>query len=219
MKSSRNDIQIVSLRDFDTIYQGQLNAPKPNTQCDGRLPLIRFSPNLESIFIGNVILEVKVPESKPLFLPLTKTLGSEHLGSWEELWTCQFSACSQYVAITQNPELIRQGLGELLVFEIDMKRKVWIRRFQDICVAQYNRLKVAFHPHRPELVINGWIKGDPDSEDFAPYVHHPHKIMAVTTLLLDLRDGRLVDLGEPTRQGKSDNGKYRFGFTEIQSHH
>ena len=205
----------MSLRDFGTIYKGQLNPPEPDTPCDGRPPLVRFSPSLELIFIGNVILEVRVPESKPLVLPLPKTLSSGLPRHKEGLWACQFSACCQYIAITLDPDLNRQCLGELLVFEIDMKRKIWIPRFQDTCVAQYNRLKLDFHPRRPELVINGWIMGDPDSENIARYRYHPHKIVAVTTLLLDLTNGRLVDLGEPTIHQQSDECKYNIGFKET----
>ena len=99
-----------------------------------------------------------------------------------------------------------------------MKRKIWIRRFQDTCVAQYNRLTLAFHPRHPELAINGWIKGDPDSASFAPYAHHPDKIIAVTTLLLDLGNGRLVDLGEATMHRKSNNGKYNLASRELRLH-
>lgn len=198
----------MSLRDFSTIYQGQLNLPEPDAQCDGRQPLVRFSPNLDLIFVGNVLLEVRVPESKPLLLPLPKTLSSGLHRHKEGLWACQFSACSQYIAITRNPELNRQCLGELLVFEIDMKRKIWFPRFEDACVAQYNRLMLDFHPRRPELVINGWIEGVPDSGSIAPYKCDAYTIMAVTSLLLDLTNGRLVDLGEPIISHRNDdNGK------------
>ena len=211
----RNEVQVVSLADFDTIYKGLLNFPEDDNHSDGNPPLVKFSPNLELVLIGNVLLETRAPKAEPLFLPMPKASGNKLKTDFEAHWTCTFSACSRYIALVQNRNLRTQFPAELLLFHIDMQNKTYARCFQDIPVAKYHKLTVDFHPHRPELVLNGWVKGDPEIESLVLYQHQADKIVEVTTLLLDLEKKNSISLGRPKIHGTPYSGKTRPEITPI----
>ena len=200
---------MVSLANFETIHRGLLNFPEDGNWDDGNPPLITFSPNLELIFLGKSLLEIRAPEAEPLSLPIPGVSGDKLRGYLDQDWTCLFSACSRYIALLIGPKSTGQHLAKLTLFHFDMQRKMCARIFEDICVAQYYRLTVDFHPHRPEMVLNGWIEGDPAVGVLAPYRCHADRIMDITTILLDFENDTSVNLGCPTIHGTPCTGKTR----------
>ena len=200
---------MVSLANFETIHRGILNFPEDDNWDDGNPPLIRFSPNLELILVGNALLEIRAPKAEPLFLPVPEISGNKLRGFLGHSWTCTFSACSRYIALLNCPDSTGQYQAELILFHFDMQRKTCARFFEDICVAQYYRLTVDFHPHRPEMVLNGWIKGNPAVGSVAPYRCHADTIMDVTSIILDFENENSTSLGQPTIHRAPCTGEIR----------
>ena len=202
----------MNLANFKTIYRQLLNLPKGDNWDDGNPPLINFSPNLELILVGNALLEIGAPKAEPLYLPIPEISGSKLRGFLGEYWTCTFSACSTYIALLNNPDSTGQFSPELTLFHFDMQRKTCVRYFKEIRVAQYYMLTVDFHPHSPEMVLNGWIKGDPAVGSSAPYRCDADKIMDMTTLLLDFENKTLINLGNPAIHRTLYDGKTKHRF-------
>ena len=200
---------MVSLANFETIHKGLLNFPEDDNWDDGNPPLISFSPNLELILVGNALLEIRAPKAEPLSLPIPEISGNKLRGFLGPEWTSTFSACSRYIALLNGPESTGHYSPELTLFNFDMQRKTSARLFKDICVAQYYMLTVDFHPHRPEMVLNGWIKGDPAVGSLAPYMCYADRIMDITTTLLDFENETSINLGRPTIHKTPCNGKTR----------
>lgn len=200
---------MVSLANFETIHRGLLDLPEDENWDDGSPPLISFSPNLELILVGNALLEIQAPNAEPLYLPIPEISGNKLRGFLGEDWTCTFSACSRYIALLNGPEYTGQYSPQLTLFNFDMQRKTCARFFKEICVAQYYMVTVDFHPHRPEMVLNGWIKGDPAVESSTPYQCNADKIMDIITLLLNFENETSINLGRPTIHGTLYDGKTR----------
>ena len=199
----------MSLANFETICRELLNLPESDNWDDGNLPLISFSPNLELILVGNALLEVRAPMAEALYLPIPEISGNKLRGFLGEEWTCTFSACSTYIALINSADSTGQFSPELTLFHFDMQRKTCARLFKEIRVAQYYMLTVDFHPHRPEMVLNGWIKGNPAVGSSPPYRCDADKIMDIRTLLLDFEKQTSINLGSPTIHGKRYDGKTR----------
>lgn len=208
---------MVSLANFETIYRELLNLPEGDNWKDGNPPLISFSPNLELILVGNALLEIRAPMAEPLYLPIPEISGNKLRGFLGEGWTCTFSACSTYIALINGADFTGQFSPELTLFHFDMQRKTCARLFKEICVAQYYMLSVDFHPHRPEMVLNGWLKGDPAVGSSAPYRCDADKIMDIMTLLLDFEKETSINLGSPTIHGKRYDGKTRRRSSVLDS--
>ena len=200
---------MVSLANFETIHRGLLNLPEDDNRDDGILPLISFSPNLELILVGNALLEVRAPKAEPLSLPIPEVSGNKQREFLGHDWTCTFSACSRYIALMNEPVISNEYQAKLILFHFDMQGKTCARFFKDIRVTQYYRLTVDFHPYRPEMVLNGWIKGDPAAESLSPYMCQADKITDVTSILLDFENGNSINLGRPTIHGAPCTGKTR----------
>ena len=200
---------MVSLADFETLHSVLLNTPEDGNWDDENPPLVGFSPDLELILIGNALLEIRAPKAKPLSLPIPETHGNKLKIFPEHHWTCSFSVCSRYLAIVHSPWGAGQNQARLFLFRIDMQGKMCAHFFEDIYIAQCHKLTVNFHPDRPEMVLNGWILGDPAVGSLAPYSTGGDKIMDVTTILLNLENETSISLGRPTIHGTLDTGKTR----------
>ena len=99
--------------------------------------MVRFSPNLKIVFVGNKLLETEAPEGEPLLLPLAQIDEQKIRGHGSQRKICSFSACSTHVALRNPSSSSLEDSGQLHIFQFDMKSKTYTScNTQDICLSQ-----------------------------------------------------------------------------------
>ncbi|KAL8850873.1 MAG: hypothetical protein Q9221_004186 [Calogaya cf. arnoldii] len=92
---TRLDLQVVDLEELSELYRGPLKLPDGTEDTDEDPLLVKFSSDLEIVFVGNMLFRTKAPDTEPILLPIA-LLPKKGLESCIR-WTCSFSACSTYV--------------------------------------------------------------------------------------------------------------------------
>ncbi len=220
--------------DLTELYHGHMKFPHGSRKSDDTPLLVKFSPNLEIVLIGNKLIKTMAPEGEPLSLPFQQldqtwlrhsfdpSIWSNDEKLIEPMWTCGFSACSTYIVLAFNPSGARDWSAQLHIFRFDMKSRTCTRcSTLDFCPSQFNRLTFDFHPNRPELILSGLSSrgcvSKPGNSLFSL------DEIKVATQLLDLETEISTKLECPAIHKQSSMGRHPdlefliFGINLIQS--
>ena len=125
----------------------------PNRDYENALAI--FSPNLELLFIGNMILSTRAADLKPLPVP-THFLYQDTMNGLDrrDSWSGSFSACSEYLVLFLDPVDRTKQPAELHVFHIGALRDSLDElTFPNLDITPYERLDVSFHPHGTHVLL------------------------------------------------------------------
>lgn len=182
--------------------------------------LIKFSSDLEVVFIGNMLLRTKAPDAEPILLPIARVYKPGLQRSIR--WTCSFSACSTYIVLAYNPRFNPFSFfahnhssspdhsAQLHIFQFDMRNKTYTRcNTRAVSLSQYDKRTIDFHPFLPELVLNSFASPIKYNELAALGPNPVYTIddFKVTTQLLDLVKGTAITLESPTIYGTLKKGE------------
>lgn len=114
-----------------------------------------FSPHLNLLFLGDMILSMRDANTRPLSVPIhllheDPSEESERQGAWN----CSFSSCSNYFALSFNPMDVENLSVKLHIFHIDLIEKSMKElTFPNVNVAMYKRLGTSFYPYSEEFSL------------------------------------------------------------------
>lgn len=180
------------------LYRGPLKLPSGIEDADENPLLIKFSSDLEIVFIGNILLRTKAPNAEPILLPLPQIHRTK-----DERWTCSFSACSAYIALTYNPRYTGRHAwkqanstapdnpAQLHIFRFNMSDRTYTCNTRAVSPSKYDKQIMDFHPYLPELVLCNYT--------------YPAKGVSfeIKAQLMDLEKGIAITLESPTVHGDS----------------
>lgn len=208
-------MQAVDLEDLSELYKTRLKLPGGIEDTDEDPLLIKFSSDLEVVFIGNILLGTKASDPEPIFLPLAR-VHKQSLG-----WSCSFSPCSTYIVLAYDPGFSSahnhspspDHSAQLHIFHFDIRNKVYTRcSTQAVSLSQYDQQTFDFHPHLPELVLNT-VASPIKYKDYVkdslsgPNPGYTINDFKITTQLLDLEKGTAITLESPTIHGTLELGE------------
>ena len=147
--------------------------------------LVAFSPNLELLFIGNMVANTMKIDGKPLHIPIQFLHQNTVTGPDQEIrWNGSFSPCSKYFMLFLDPMDAIEQSAELHLFHIGtLADSLDELTFPDLDIAPFGRLGVSFHPYRSHIVLLSGQKAIPRHE------------RETTCQLLDIKAGRVEGLG------------------------
>lgn len=212
---------MVVLEDLSELYRGPLKLPGGIEDTKEDTLLIKFSPNLEVVFIGNLLLRTMVPDAEPILLPIAR-LYKPRLEPGLN-WTCSFSACSAYVVLAYNPAFPDEPShssspdhpAQLHIFRFNIGDRKYTRcNTRAVSLSQYDKRTIDFHPYLPELVLNSFaspINYNKSAEMVALGTKPAYTIddFKITTQLLDLEKETAITLESPTVYGGLKSGEWR----------